>query len=204
MERIDKMTLQDAANIATILGAVAIILAYWQFKADHERSRREKTVEFLFEWTTSIREETSAARKIVESLDEPQSRNLQNLDTTKIPIKHKATLLKLLNLNPENDLAVEGDNVILLAEQTSKLRWYIISYLNHLETILVAWQSSIVDTDILEKELSYLFSTEHGYTALKKFRDAAGGSKVFPAIEAFSLHLEEKRKREHKRKSNVA
>ena len=71
------MNLQDAANIATMIGAIAVVgvfvqinLARKQLIADHERSRREKTVELLLEWTKNLKEDNSLARKIVESLDE--------------------------------------------------------------------------------------------------------------------------------------
>lgn len=84
------MTLQDIANIATIISSLAIIgiviqiwLTLTQLKTDHERSRREKSVELLLEWAKNLNEDSSLARKIVESLNEEQTINLFNQEETR-------------------------------------------------------------------------------------------------------------------------
>ncbi|SCM82461.1 hypothetical protein KL86SPO_50232 [uncultured Sporomusa sp.] len=56
-------------KIATIINAFAVfgvILLWFQIKAEHERDRREKTVDLLLAWNESLKKETSLARKIVE------------------------------------------------------------------------------------------------------------------------------------------
>lgn len=203
---------QEAANIATIVGSLAVIgviiqigLARRQIKADHERSRREKTVELLLEWTKSLKENTSLARRIVESLDEEQARNLFNEEETRISSKYKKYLGKILEFE-ENKIEEKNGYIILSGEQVGKLRWLVMTYLNLLESILVAWQYSIVDREIIEDQFSYLFAPEHGHAALKNFRIAAGagGENAFPAIEIFSSHIEEKRRDRLKEKANIA
>ncbi len=206
------MTLSDAANIATIVGSLAVIgifiqvlLAFRQLKADHERSRREKSVEMLLEWSKHLKEDSSSARKIAESLSEEQSRKLYNQESVKVDAtKFKSSLKKILELSDDNNLEEHNDEITLNEGHVSKLRWYIVSYLNMLESILVAWQYSIIDRDIIERQFSYLISPEQGHYALKHFRSAAGGEKVFPAIEMFSKHLDEKRRKNLKGKPNVA
>ena len=205
----ENMTLQDATNIATIIGSLAligvflqIILARKQLKADHERSRREKSVELLLEWTKNLKEDSSSARKIVESLDEEQCRNLFSQDDTRIPKKYNNSLKKILSIS--EDLKEENGHIVLSGDKVSKLRWHIMIYLNLLESILVAWQYSIVDRDIIEHQFSYLFSLQEGHAALKSFRTAAGGERTFPAIAIFANHLEEKRRSTLKEKANVA
>ncbi len=204
------MTLQEGANIATIMGSLALFgvivqigLARRQLKADHERSRREKTVEMLLEWTKSLKEDTSLARKIVESLGEEQARNLYNEEETKISSKYKKPLEKILDIE-EKEIKKDRSYIVLSGEKVSKLRWIVMTYLNLLESTLVAWQYSIVDREIIEHEFSYLFAPEQGRAALKYFRIAAGGENTFPAIEIFSNHIEEKRRRVLKEKANVA
>jgi hypothetical protein len=203
------MNLQDSAHIATIIGSLAVIgvaiqifLARRQLKADHERSRREKSVELLLEWTRNLKEDGSSARRIVENLDEEQTRNLFNLEETKISEKYKDNLIKILSCDDEPK--TENGNILISGNDVSKLRWHIVTYLNMLESILVAWQYSIVDRDIIVHQFSYLFSPEQGHEALKKFRVAAGGEKTYPAIEIFSNHLDEKRRKLLKEKANVA
>lgn len=203
------MTLQDATNIATIIGSLAligvfvqIILALKQLKADHERSRREKSVDLLLKWTTNLKEDSSLARKIVESLNEEQCRNLFNQEETKVAERYKTSLKKILSINDE--LEAQNGCILLSGEKVSKLRWYIMGYLNTLESIMVAWQYSIADREIIEHQFSYLISPEEGHTALRHFRTAAGGDKSFPAIEIFTNHLENKRKGSLIKKENVA
>ena len=204
------ITLQEISQLATIFGSLAVIgvfiqiwLARKQLKTDHEKSRREKSVELLLDWTKNLKENTSLARKIVESLDDEQSRNLFNQEDVRISKKHLKSLKKILSLN-DDDLNEENDFIILSGDSVSKLRWYVISYLNMLESILVAWQYSIVDREIIEHQFSYLFSPEQGHEALKKFRIAAGGEKAFPAIEIFTNYLKEQRKKILKEKSEIA
>jgi len=202
------MTLQDASNIATIIGSIAVIGVFvqiWltkkQLKTDHERSRREKSVELLIEWSKNLKEDTSLARKIVETLDDEECRNLYNQEDVKVSEKYSDSLRKILSIEK---LEAKDGIVLLSGDKVSKLRWHVMTYLNMLESILVAWQYSIVDRQIIEHQFSYLFSPEQGHEALKKFRVATGGEKSFPAIEIFTNHLEEKRRSILKEKSNVA
>jgi len=204
------MSLEDLANIASILGALAIIgvayqirIAQQQLKADHERSRREKSVEMLLEWSKNMKRHGSLARKIVESLDEEQCRNLYTQDSVRIANKNKSSLMNILKIE-EGNLKEENGCIILNEEQSSELRWQIMTFLNLLESILVAWQYSIVDREIIEHQFAYLFASEHGHAALKYFRTAAGGESAYPAIEIFSGYVEEKRRNMLKEKANVA
>jgi len=204
------MQLKDWADIATIVGSTAIIgvlaQAYFifkQIKADHERSRREKSVELLIEWTKRLGADSAFARKVVESLSEEQCRNLYNSEPVTIPAKFVSDTKHFLGLNIDDTQHVNG-SIIISTEQASKLRWCVTSYLNMLESILVAWQYSVVDRVIIEKEFSYLFSVEKGHAALKHFRAAAGGESSFPAIEIFANHINEVRRKSLIEKSNVA
>jgi len=204
--------LQDAANIAIIIGSSAIIgvfiqllFAHKQLKADHERSRRENSVELLLEWTKNVDQNDALARRIVESLSDEETRNLYNQDETKVSIKYKRHLISVLSKKlPNDDIKEENDCMIITGEDVTKLRWIVMRYLNLLESILVAWQYSIVDRDIIEHQFSYLFVPEHGHEALRRFRIAAGGEKTFPAIEVFTAHIDERKRSLLKEKANVA
>lgn len=109
--------------------------------------------------------------------------------------------MKILSI--ANDLSTDNSCIVLTGDKVSKLRWLVMTYLNILESILVAWQYSIVDREIIEHQFSYLFSSERGHSALSKFRSAAGGEKSFPAIEIFANHIEEKKKSILKEKANI-
>lgn len=51
----------------------------------------------------------------------------------------------------------ECDRLLSLnRRQAKKLRWHVILYLNLLESILVSWQYSVADREIIEQELPFL------------------------------------------------
>lgn len=207
------MTLSDWADVATIVGSLAFVgiaiqvgIAHQQLKADHERSRREKSVELLMEWTKQIKKEGAVARKIIETFDAEQCRELFNQQEIKIAKKHKKLLSEFFKGNSfeEGEGAEENDNDITLSEsQSAELRWHAVSYLNSLESVLVAWQYSVVDRDVIEQQFSYLFKPADGHAALHDFRVAAGGEKSYPAIEVFSNHVEENRRKSLNQKANI-
>lgn len=91
----------------------------------------------------------------------------------------------------------------LTKEQIKKLRHLIITYLNLLESILVAWQYSIADREIIEDQFSYLVSPKEGHNVLEDFRIASGSQESYPAIEIFCSHLESKSRERLKEKGNI-
>ena len=202
------MTLQDASQVATIIGALAIIgivfqsyLARKVLKADHERSRRERAVELLQDWSKNIEKEQTWARKLVEKLNSEQCRGLFAQQVFSVPIELKQHLEQFFEIKQEQ---TKNEIICLTEKQVVSLRWFVVSYLNLLESILVAWQYGIVSREIIEHEFSFLFSPEEGLSALQEFRTAAGGEKSFPAIELFANHLKQKRKQILIKKSEIA
>jgi len=172
-----------------------------QFEADHERGRREKTVDILFEWDKRLKKEGALARKIVETFSAEQCRDL----TAQLPLVVSGKLKPHLHQLFGPDLELDQNNVIQLNEaHSSELRWHVITYLNALESVLVAWQYSIVDRDIIEHQFSYLFKPSDGHEGLKHFRIATGGEDSYPAIEIFASHIIEKRREKLVQKAKVA
>jgi len=203
------MDWQTIANIVPVIGiiisSIMLIIITWQailirkqMKSDHERSRREKAVNLLLKWTEKLDENTSIAKKIDKKLNEEQARKIYNYEEVRLSKDYKDLLNKIFKKVQE-----EGDSIILKKHQSKKLRWLLISYLNLLESILSAWQYSIVDRDLIEHEFSYLFSPEEGHTALKNFRIVCGGERTYPAIEIFINHLEEERKKILREKAKI-
>ncbi len=192
-----------------ILSAISYqaYLIYKQTKADHERSRRTKAVDLLFEWTKLQKENGILARKLVESFDETQTNSLARSETFKIDKKHK-TILQQLALGKdciitEDDDSSDDHSYQITEEMSSKLRWQTVNYLNALETVLISWQYSIADRKIIEDEFLYLFSQNEGYSGLKRFRQALGGSDSYPAIEIFENNIKDMRRRNLKDKAEV-
>lgn len=202
------MILSQLADIATIVGAIAVVAAaiqvfivYKQFKADHERSRREKTVELLTNFFSEQKKEGPIVRKIIESLNEEKCREIIAQQAVSVSEKLKLLLEQLFK---ESEIVCEDGVINLTATQSVELRWLALNYLNSLETILIAWQYTIIDREIIETQFSYLFKPSDGHEVLKEFRTAAGGEEAYPAIEIFVTHIQAKRRAKLIEKSAVA
>jgi len=201
------LTLSDWADLATILASTAIIGVAAQFfhsrkelEADHERSRREKTVDILLEWDQRLKKEGALARKIVETFSAEQCREIH----AQLPIIVNAKLEPLLKQLFNTDFTAHNNQITLNEAYSSELRWHVITYLNALESVLVAWQYSVIDREIIEHQFSYLFKPSDGHEGLKHFRVAAGGGDSYPAIEIFASHIKEERRKKLIQKANVA
>ena len=204
------MSLSNWADMATILGSLAVVgimiqvrLSQVQIKADHERGRREKTVDLLVEWDKRLKKESALARKIIECLNEEQCREVFAQQKLHVPKKLENLLKQFFGDKFEIEDSENGD-IVLNEAHSAELRWHAVTYLNSLESILVAWQYSVVDREIIEHQFSYLFKPSDGHEALKDFRAAAGGEASYPAIEIFAGHVREKRRNNLIQKANVA
>jgi hypothetical protein len=147
------------------------------------------------------------ARKLIESLSEENCRGIFNQEQVGLSHKYKDVISQIF----DQDDCVNNDHkedecadIMLNVSQSAELRWYAITYLNMLESILVSWQYSIVDREIVEHQFSYLFKTENGFSPLRHFRRAAGGEMTYPAIEVFSNHIEQERRKALAKKAKVA
>lgn len=190
----------------TAISLYSIMILIKQIKADHERTRREKAIELLLEWTKGITRETNAAKKIVEKFNADQCRKLFLEEEFKVDCQLYDEIIETLNEKSEKDEKCndckgkakekECDCLVMLnRRQIKKLRWHVISYLNLIESILVSWQYSVAEREIIEQQLSFMVSPKEGRNVLEDFRIAAGAEESYPAIEIFCNHLEGKRKK---------
>jgi len=180
-------SIEIATWIIAVVGAITtstILIYYRQYKSDHERSRREKAVDLLVEWTKNLNEKSSLAKKFAETLDQKQSLCLFNQETFMTEVKNK----KLLDAYFAKKIEAKDNKIHLSMEDVAQLRWDVISYLNLLEAILTAWRHNIADKDMILEEFKYLVKPSEGHDVLKEFRAASCGS--FPAITQFVSTLE--------------
>lgn len=157
-----------------------------QAKDDHERSRRETSVALLAQWSSSLTHKSSITRKLVETMDERQSRDLFKQNKVSIRDDQKALVSTAV---PDWD---EKSNS-LTAKESTEVRWVTVSYLNALESVLASWRHNVADRTILEEQFGYLVSPEEGHFILENFRVASGGNKTFPAIGEFVNHIRDSR-----------
>ncbi len=199
--------------ILLAVSLISIIVLVKQIKGEHEKGRREKAIELLLAWTKGITRETNAAKKIVEKFDAIQCRKLFLEENFKVDCKLYDEIVEVINVKPEKpDRCKEctgepekdcDGQIILTRDQIKRLRWHIISYLNLLESILVSWQYSVAEREIIEQQLKFMVSPKEGRNVLEGFRIAAGSEDSYPAIEVFCNHMENERKKKLKKKGNL-
>lgn len=189
-------------NFCTLLlsGAslFSILVLLFQIRSEHEKSRREKACELLFEWTKQRNKEMLYAKNIVETFTIEQCRELY-LEEFKLNALILSDIVAFFNIKTQ-----PGADDILNKIAVRQLKHFITLYLNLLESILVAWQYSIADREIIENEFSSFYSPQEGHNFLQNYRIACGNEDKFPAIELFCIHIENERKEKLKEKGNIA
>lgn len=196
METSSFMKPEWISAVANVVTAAGVVLAWRQIKAmnaqtaatvkqakdDHDRSRREKAVALLAQWSASLTHKSSITRRFVESMDDQQSRDL--FKQNKVSIREDQKYLASTALPTWTASSAQ-----LTESEATDVRWITVSYLNSLESVLASWRHNVADRDILEEQFGYLVSLEDGHFILEKFRIAAGGDKTFPAIAEFVSHI---------------
>ncbi len=195
---VENMTAIDIATwIIAISGTVAastIAVYYAQYKSDHERSRREKAVDLILEWSKNLNEKSSIARKFAETLDAQKSLSLFKQEPFEIDSKSLELFFGYIGKKKEEG----NDKYKLTFEEVTKVRWDVIKYLNVLESILSAWRHNIADNEMIREQFKYLVKPSEGHDVLKEFRKAAENS--YPAIDEFVSKLENNENKEGKEK----
>lgn len=212
----------DLVNtIISVTTIISIFLLYKQITGEHEKARREKTLDMLMGWTTNLTPETNLAIKVVEKFDKDQCTQLYKMQTFDIDKQTFKEIKAIYSNKRQNDKCsyykkgkcskykkkhdkCTGEMISLEQYYLKKLRFSIIQYLNMLETILVGWQNNIVDREIIESQFSYLYDPANNKNCLYDFRAAAGLESSYPCIDSFCIKLEKNRKKVIKKKDKIA
>jgi hypothetical protein len=196
--------------VAVFIWAGALVVAYFQLRniaaqiedakdainKDHDRTRRERTVEILKYYQEGTKPEHN---KVIELLDLMAVDQLKNLREGK-PITLSGELKEiacsvLSGKFPEIYFQYCGDkgekkneSHVLSHAETLHLRFIMLDILNHYETCLVPWHLGIVDQETIEAQFFPLVDKRDGKFKLHAAREAFGTEK-FPATEAFREKL---------------
>jgi hypothetical protein len=183
--------IRDCVAIVTL---PLILYRLWilksRFSQDHERSRNEKAVDLIRDWTKILNQKSSAARKIVEQLDNQTCIKLNKQE--KISIDKTETNLNLLKAVFEEEINSDSDKVEIDIRKSTQLRWEIITYLNILESVLIAYRHNVADRQIIKEQFRYLVNPTENHFVLEEFRKATG-EENFPGIKDFAKELKEER-----------
>lgn len=200
------------SDIAAIIGILFACFQLWQIKSNRKRqfeqARREKTVEMVMHYIKSVNKNTKATEKIVANFTDEQCQDLYHGNSFLIdektktqickicPEKERCCKLKRCEIKPcqneDGKYCVKGDILYFI-------RGNIVSYLNTLESVMLAWQLGIVEQSAIEEQFVFLDKKRQRERALETFRTIAGNGHSYPAIEKFYQHLDDdKRKKAQK------
>lgn len=176
------------AVIMTISAALVIVqisLVKKQIKEGHEERRRENTVKVMENWCISLKKDTCIAEQVARKLNQEQCRKLYEQKPFGVSEEIKMEICKFCPLNHEEcgncSLNKNGNKYLLDGKILTELRWHVVTYLNTLETVMVAWHIGAVDRGIIEEQFQFLTDTDKGMSLIE-FRHSAGG---YPMIEEF-------------------
>jgi hypothetical protein len=117
----------------------------------------------------------------MESLSVPSS-HLELLHRALIDMKVDADTLKTRQ---------SGGLIPLTRDELLHIRWNVVTYLDMLEALTSAWWHHVADRRMIEEQFRFLVDKTQQYTLLKDLREAAGGTRAFPSLDAFVKRLEE-------------
>ena len=189
--------------VGTLVTAGGVLFLWKQLKlmqvqvaADHERSQRENSINYLFEWSKGLQRSSSLARRFVEELDDQQTKALAKEEEFTLSKAHKDLVLGVLSTVPPPTLKETAHGIHLDKSQVAEIRWQVVRYMNILESIFVAARHKVANKEILVEQFDFLFNPKEGHYFLKNFREAMGGAKAYPALSELE---EELRARHNKR-----
>ncbi|NVK54014.1 MAG: hypothetical protein HWE26_00250 [Alteromonadaceae bacterium] len=171
-------------------------LASASMKNDHERTRRVNTVDVVRIWVERTNHLWSAAKKVAEKTSVAECTNISDNKSARIPIEVESNLRTALSSiwDDDKDLTIKDGFIEINTKESTELKYLIVSYLNALETVLMAWRMAIVDKEMIEKQFCFLVKLKTEEQAMKNYRQAVDGHETYPCIELFIDRLIEKYK----------
>jgi hypothetical protein len=175
-------------SISGLITALGIGLLYWQLRADHNRSRRERAVEILGDWAKHRSERNPLLVSAALSCTDEQAGLAYKREPITLHPHQFETFAAAFDLTIPPDEAT----FILSKKHTLLIRAEALKYLNMLEWALAARRHSVADANIVCEQFVSFFDKETNKAILSGFRVAAGGERTFPSIAAFENELRQK------------
>jgi hypothetical protein len=195
-------TLEIIRTTASVISASAIVVGASQFwlarrqfalqlrvwKTQHERSRREKAIEIIRTFTQALTAQWSSTHKLVERLDIPQLKALDDGRPFSIAETEKSEVQAALANSP---LAINNGQIQLTGEQSYQLRYQALEVLNSAEIVFQAWHRDVADPEIIQQEMRFLFHPDDPQptTLMQRYRSVFHAEKYYPAIYRFIEHI---------------
>jgi hypothetical protein len=195
---IDPDVVSAIAESVTALGvgflAYQTVLMKHNARDEHDRSRREFTIQLIHQWCSESNPYTATAARVVKDLAPEICDGIVKLQPVKVPLRYRSLLeTSLAEVVAPGQLEVEGDTVVLREREVARLRYLVVNYLNRTETVLAAWHIACADDEMIKAEFRDI-GEEFDYV-LQTFRSKLDSalSPAYPAIDAFVAELKRAR-----------
>lgn len=161
--------------IASSIGCIAIALAVWEIKVDHDQRRREMSLNAIREFDHVRTENTFRYFNFIFSLAEDDLKAIYEEKPIKVG---KETVEKYFKGLIHNDSV---DEITIDATTVKKIRYEIVSMLNALEVIALAYVHSVGDREIIDDAFYNLLIEEKFIQKCGNFMEYFGNS--WPSVQ---------------------
>ncbi|HHT9106324.1 MAG TPA: hypothetical protein ACFYD7_10680 [Candidatus Wujingus californicus] len=172
--------------VFTAVTAISVLILWKQVTGEHERGRREKAIELMQMWVTSmisLSPGINFAGKLVERLNEAQCEALWHGRGLELDDDFEHLVSGALTAVGHQYTCDKRPGKIRLSDKEAMLvRSQILIHLNMLETVATAWRHNVADRLIIEQEFHPTISPKTNHFTLETFRLVTG---VYPSIALF-------------------
>jgi hypothetical protein len=182
------MTVVETASLvqagSSVLSLGAIIVLVVQIVVEHTRSKRVAAITLMQSWSEKLGPGTSSARALVEHLTDEQLDDLWEKRPVALPSEAEDHVAACLGPQETGSVERSGGKLKLNQSQVASIRWALVSYVNALETVMVAREHRVVDKKMVEGEFAYLTRGEYR-RGLQRLVEVASKTGTLPGLQGF-------------------
>ena len=147
-------------------------------KAEFARISKARAVDLILHWTRTLSSEMMLARKVGLAIKPGDEINL--VQYKQLCIKEEGEIF-LKALFPHASHTKMSEFILVPPDEIVVIRTLLIKYLNTLEGIMVAWERTAVDREILEQEFTYFVLGNGALDAVRAAFDESFESSISPS-----------------------
>lgn len=129
--------------IASSISALSLMLIIWQVKVNHDKSRREKALDILRQWDEIRTPNAFRYERLMFSLAAPDVELVQKGQSITITKDLASAHLPELK-------ADDSGNFVIGIEQVLEIRVALLTLLNTIENVALAYKHHVADREILD------------------------------------------------------
>lgn len=180
--------------IASSLSLIAIIALVWQVKVNHDKGRREKAIQIMKDWGKVVTPDLFRYSRLMFQLrsEDEVSKVAHGQSLTLDKEVVSKYLPELVTQEILEDKSI--DKITLPVELVVSIRYTMVSMLNAIETIAIAYKHEVADQEMI-KEVFFGFLITSGYLANCKDFISNFSNGGWPVLQEFPALLNPPKKR---------